>query len=165
MKLITVIGLIMSLHIGGYFFVGPNNGYSVLLPEDMKLVQVDTLEGGILNHTFVGKNKIEDFDFSLSFSVVESEIKNLILEENISKYEEDCNCKVENSERIEYSNFRGVKYRISKMVQEVKLAGEVYISEEKSGKSINVVSMSVFERGQYIGVATKPILETLVLNF
>jgi hypothetical protein len=165
MKLLLIINLIIPLCLGGYFYVGPDNGYSILLPENMKLVQVDTLEGGILNHTFVGKNEIEDFDFSLSLSVVESEIRNLILKENISKYEEDCNCKVENSERIEFPNFRGVKYTISKKIQDVSLAGEVYISEGINGKSINVVSMSIFEKGQHITKTISPILETLVLNF
>ena len=58
-----------------------------------------------------------------------------------------------------------MKYIISKDVQNVRLAGEVYISEGKNGKSINVVSMSVFDKGQFIGSTSRPILETLVLNF
>lgn len=122
------MNLILSIYIGNYFFVGPSNSYSVLLPEDVKLYQIDTLDGAIVNYTFIGTNKEKDFDFSLSFSVVESEIKNLLMKENIDKYKKDCNCKVEKGETIEYNNFNGMKYIIFKYIQNVKFAGLVYTS-------------------------------------
>lgn len=99
-----------------------------MLPEDVKLYQIDTLDGGIVNYTFIVTNKEKIFDFSLSFSVVESEIKNLLMKENFSKYEKDCYCKVEKGEIIEYINFNGVKYIIFKYIQNVKFAGVDYNS-------------------------------------
>lgn len=165
MRNITLFGLIVSVYFGHYFFIGPNNAYSVLLPSDMKLIRIDTLNGGTYNHTFLGMKKEEDFDFTISFSVIEGEIVDLRQKENVSKYEVDCNCKVDNIERILYPNFKGIMYNITKEIQNVKLAGEVYISEGKNGKSINVVCMSEFDKGKLIKSVSKPILETLVLNF
>ena len=161
----TVLFLSIFIKISGFFFVGPDNNYSVLLPEGMQLVQIDTLSDRTVNHVFVGKNATEGFDYSFSISVVGSESKNLLLSSTIEQYEKDCKCQVVATEKVEFANFRGVKYEIEKNVDDTKLGGNIYISESKNGKSINVVSMALKEASNQLDSSLKPILNTVVLNF
>jgi len=166
MKVIISIGIwSLFFSVSGFFFVGPEHSYSVLLPEKTELVQVDTLDGGIKNHTFIALDNVNKLEYSISFSVVGNESLNLLEAETVNKYEEDCNCEVVNSEKIEFSNFRGVRYFIVKEVDNVKLGGEVYISEIKNGKSINIVSMVLYDQREFITPNLNSILNTLVLNF
>ncbi len=158
-----VCSIIYSLIIG-FFFVGPNHSYSVLLPDGTQLVQVDTLENNMINHTFVGLDKGSNMEYSLSFSIVDNEPYNLMEDQGVEKYEQDCNCKVEQSMKVEFTTFKGVKYSISKSVEGTKLGGEVYISEIQNGKSINVVSMALYNQRKHVESNLKPILNTLVLN-
>lgn len=149
----------------GFFYVGPNNGYSVLLPEGTQLVQIDSLDNDIVNHTFLIQDNINHFELTMSISVVESEFKNLILQEGIDKYEEDCDCNIVKTEKVQFPNFNGVRYSIVKKIDGIDLGGEVYISEGMNGKSINVVSMSLKHKSEYLTENLEPILKTLVLNW
>lgn len=165
MKIISlgIWGLFFSF--SSYFFIGPKHSYSVLLPEGTELVQIDTLDGGIKNHTFIAIDNKNNFEYSISFSVVGGEKFNLLEPETISKYKEDCNCEIKKTEKVEYPNFNGVRYFIVKEIDNVKLGGEVYISEVKNGRSINVVSMVLYDQRELITSNLDVILNTLVLNF
>lgn len=163
--IISLIILSLLYSFSSYFFIGPEHSYSVLLPEGTELVQVDTLDSGIKNHIFIASDTKNNLEYSVSFSVVSNESFNLLEQETISKYENDCNCEIKKTEKVEYSNFKGVRYFIVKDVGNVKLGGEVYISEVKNGKSINVVSMVLYEQKELITSNLDKILNTLVLNF
>ncbi len=166
MKIIISLSIwSLFLSFSNHFFIGPKHSYSVLLPENTELVQVDTLDGGIQNHTFIASDIKEHLEYSISLSVVSSGSFNLLEQQAISQYENDCNCEIKKAEKVEYSNFKGVRYFIVKDVDNVKLGGEVYISEVKNGKSINVVSMALNEQKQLITPNLDKILNTLVLNF
>ena len=69
-----------------YFFIGPEHSYSVLLPEGTELVQVDTLDGGIKNHTFIASDTKNNLEYSVSFSVVSNESFKLFEQEIIIKF-------------------------------------------------------------------------------
>lgn len=151
--------------VGSFFFVGPDNSYSVLLPEGTQLVQVDTLDNGMVNHTFIGIDKGNNFEYSLSLSVVEGESQKLIDSETVKSYEGECNCEVVSVDEVEFRNFTGVKYSIRKEVESTELGGEVYISKLRNGKSINVVSMVLYNQREHVSENLSPILNTLILNF
>lgn len=156
---------VILLSFSGFFFIGPGHSYSVLLPLGTQLVQIDTLEGGILNHTFIGKDSKEEVEFSMSFSVVSGESKNLTDEKTIKKYQEDCNCEIVDVQKVIFPNFSGARYSILKDVDDIKLAGKVYISELKNGKSINVVGMILYDDRKKLSTNMNEVLNTLVLNF
>ena len=160
----SLIGSLI-LTISGFFFVGPGHSYAVLLPEGTQLVQIDTLTDGIFNHTFIGMDKVNNLEYSMSFSVVGGKTYNLLDSNAVYTYEKDCNCEVIEAKKVEFSNFRGVQYSIIKEVDDNKLEGEVYVSELKNGKSINVISLVLPNQRQYIDPSLHPILNTLVLNF
>jgi hypothetical protein len=163
MATINLTYKLLLLIITGYFFIGPNNSYSVLLPESTKLVKIDTISQGSINHTFVGKGK-NNLDYSLSFSVVTGKKRKLEDIKTIETYEKDCDCKVYKTDRFKFSNFEGIRYSITKKVDNMELAGEVYISNFDKEKSINIVSMMLFENKDLININLTPILESLVLN-
>lgn len=153
------------LIISGFFFVDPNQNYSVLLPDGMQLVQVDTLANELVNYTFADIDQIDSFDYSLSFAIVLDKGQNLYKEGTILQYEEDCSCKVLGVEKVQFNNFRGVRYTIEREVEDVLLGGKVYISEVQNNKSINVVSMTLKDHVKHLDRNLEPILNTLVLNF
>jgi len=157
--------LLLSTYLSGFFFVSPNNNYSVLLPEGMELAQIDTLENNIINHIFIGTNTVKDFDFSLSIAAVETIPKDLTSNSSITDYEKKCKCNVISVERVEFNNFDGVKYKIESSIENTLLGGNVYISNANNNKSINVVCMALKESSNELDENLIPILNTMVLNF
>lgn len=155
---------IIIVLLANFFFIGPDNSYSVLLPDEIQLVQIDTLSQCI-NHTFMKEDSLGNFDYTLSLIVAEGSYKNLVGEETIKDYEEDCACSVVSTRAVEFRNFKGVEYSIEKEAQGISLGGKVYISEYSNGKSINCISMTTNEMIEKLPEKLEPILNTLVLNF
>lgn len=131
----------------------------------MELVQVDSSSGEYVSHTFIGKDKQSNFDFSFTVSVVEKEPLNLLAETTIQKYEEDCNCKVVDYQEIKCPYFEGARYEILKVGGDNMIfGGLVFLSREYGGRSLNIVSMCLNDFVPKLEKKLDPIINSLVIN-
>ena len=148
-----------------FFYVGPNGDYAVLLPTGTSLMQVDTLTNGELNSVFLAHHEQAQFDYSLSFVVVSTEGQELLSEETVRQYERECQCLVRSTASVSFLHFSGVRYQISKVVENTSLDGYVYISNIEKGKSINVVGITIEGKADSMKSELDLVLDNLILNF
>jgi len=161
---IFTISLILLQSLG-YFFIGANNSYSVLLPKELTLVKIDSLSDEFIIHTFLGVDESSKFEYSITISLLENGKDSLESHESIATYEIDCDCKVIGVEKVEFLHFEGTQYQIHKEREGLKIGGLVYFSNNTGEKSINVAGLALDEDLEKLKHKLEPILNTMVFNF
>lgn len=168
MKGLSLLFILCFFQVKSFFFVGPDNSYSILLPKNMELVQVDSFSQGVINHIFVGMDEVNAFEYSFAVSVDNNDnndSKDYFKEEKVRNYEKECDCKVLDVKEVKFTNFSSTEYRIEKQRAGLKLKGFVYFSKEASNiKSINIVSIGLEDNVNQINETLQTILNTMVLN-
>lgn len=141
------------------FYINSDNYYSVLLPEERKVENIFDPNSGEELEQITVFDSGGTFKYIIMTTVFPEKTKNLLLDESIQIFEEECVCSVTKSEDVEYSNFKGVKYSILKE----NLKGYAIMSS-KGEVNFNLIYLTLENKISLYDDEFDDIMNSLVLN-